>query len=203
MAEIQHPVQVKSILSVRPPLQARGGALQELYKGNGDHCRCASFHDISLGNYNSKLVCRWVRTRLKPALIAMTAVTQFGAGLHGGDTNVTHLQLRTAFEIADAINKFVGILFLDIITAFATLARHLVLDVDAGDELWLWALKLFLVLYSLEGVIFNMVLYIDYGAACSKHTILIHNTPTMHSLRLGVPGTATLVLMGNGSQERI
>ena len=61
---------------------------------------------------------------------------------------------------------------------------------------WLWALRCFLALYSLDGVIYTLVLYSDYGAAYSKPTIIIHNTPTMHSLRLGVPGAATVVLRG-------
>ena len=61
---------------------------------------------------------------------------------------------------------------------------------------WLWALRLFLALYSLDGVIFTLVLYSDFGAAYSKPTILLHNSPTLHSLRVGVPGPTTVRLRG-------
>jgi hypothetical protein len=58
--------------------------------------------------------------------------TQWGSGLWGGETAIAHLYARTMFD---------ALLFLDITTAFASLVRHIVLDVQAGDEACLLRLK--------------------------------------------------------------
>ena len=61
---------------------------------------------------------------------------------------------------------------------------------------WLWALDACLSLYSLDGVIFSLVLYSSFGAAYSKPTIFMHNTPTLHLLQDGEPGTVSVKLRG-------
>ena len=103
----------------------------------------ANYRDISLGKYMAKLHGRWIRQKLLPALSSLTKCTQWGAGLHGGDTSLAHLQFRAYFEIALAERLCFAALFLDISTAFASLARGMVLPVDQGDEAWLRALRTF------------------------------------------------------------
>ena len=61
---------------------------------------------------------------------------------------------------------------------------------------WLWALNPCLSLYSLDGVIFSLVLYSSFGAAYAKPTIFMHNTPTLHELQDGEPGEVTVKLRG-------
>ena len=61
---------------------------------------------------------------------------------------------------------------------------------------WLWALDACLALYSLDGVIFSLVLYSCFGAAYSKPTIFMHNTPTLHNLQEGESGVVSVKLRG-------
>ncbi len=58
-------------------------------------------------------------------------------GLNGGETAIAHLYLRL---VVDAIinNKTSGaLIFVDVTSAFATLLRRIVFDIDQGDEHWL------------------------------------------------------------------
>eukprot|EP00973_Karenia_brevis_P040757 5641128-Karenia_brevis.AAC.1 len=141
LADLLHPVATKAFASVRPPLQYRGGMLVELYKGAGDQTSMKAYRDITLGNYSGKSFAKWIRHKIQPALTLFTAFTQWGSGLHGGDTNVAHLQLRVYMEIASTLRLTFAATFLDISTAFASLVRHLSVPVDAGDEIWLRSLR--------------------------------------------------------------
>ena len=66
--------------------------------------------------------------------------TQFGGGMNCGDTGIAHVYLRCLVDFARGQKLSLGILFLDIVAAFATLLRRIAYDIEGGDEKWLHAL---------------------------------------------------------------
>ena len=71
----------------------------ELFKGRGSMSIVKNYRDITMGDQDAKAVGRWLRGKLLAAVAAITAVTQWGSGLHGGETAITHLQVRTYVEM--------------------------------------------------------------------------------------------------------
>ena len=63
--------------------------------------------------------------------------SQLGSGLHGGETAIAHLYVRSLLEVGTVTKQTCALLFLDIVTAFASMARGIVFDVTEGDEQWL------------------------------------------------------------------
>ena len=53
-----------------------------------------------------------------------------------------------------------------------------------------------MLLYSFDGVIYTFVLYDQYGAAYVKPSAFLHNSPTLHGLRIYGPYLATVTLRG-------
>eukprot|EP00973_Karenia_brevis_P041283 5712645-Karenia_brevis.AAC.1 len=71
----------------------------------------------------------------------MLADTQWGSGCFGGSTSVAHLYCRTMFHVARLHKMSLGILFVDVKTAFAALARRILFTSDENDEMWLRKLQ--------------------------------------------------------------
>ena len=59
MAKLFHPLFVKSILQVRPPMQYRGGMAAELYNGKGPQSDTSSYRDVCLADFSAKIFGRW------------------------------------------------------------------------------------------------------------------------------------------------
>ncbi len=109
----------------------------ELFKNKGSPSLISSYRDILLADDDGKGVQRLLRKSLVPLAHKICVETQFGGGLNGGETAVAHLYLRL---IVDSIinNKTSGaLIFVDVTSAFATLLRRIIFDVDQGDEHWL------------------------------------------------------------------
>ena len=64
-----------------------------------------------------------------------------GGGLNGGETAIAHLYLRLIVDFINNSQKSGAILFFDVCSAFATLLRRIVFDIDQGDEHWLYKLS--------------------------------------------------------------
>ena len=71
----------------------------------------------------------------------MTNTMQFGSGMHGGDTSTAHLALRSMMDAAEVQGETLGIVFADVVSAFPSLMRSLVLDTVGGAEALLQRLK--------------------------------------------------------------
>ncbi len=115
--------------------------LSELYKGKGAVSTCLSYRDVNLADNSAKVFGKRIRSSLLEPLQACTFETQFGSGLHGGETAIAHLYLRAVLDYGHVAKKAVAILFLDIVTAFASMVRRIVFEVDEGDEAWLHKLS--------------------------------------------------------------
>eukprot|EP00959_Pyramimonas_sp_CCMP1952_P067054 1400043-Pyramimonas_sp.AAC.1 len=80
-ARLFHPLVFKSVVSLRPPLQWKGGHLFEIYKGA--MTEIPSYRDVTICEAASKLLPLHMRSRGMPALAATSSNLQFGGGLNG------------------------------------------------------------------------------------------------------------------------
>ena len=63
--------------------------------------------------------------------------SQFGRGLHGGETAIAHLYLRLFADAVEHLKASAAVSFFNVCGAFATLLRRIVFDIDLGDDDWL------------------------------------------------------------------
>ena len=141
MAELFFPLVVKTCTRIQPPLQWKGGMICDLFKGKGSPALINSYRDILLSDHDGKAVQRFLRARLFPTAQLLSADTQFGGGLHGGETAIAHLYLRLFIDSTLFLKLSSSVIFFDVVSAFATLLRRIVFDVDQGDEAWLFKLR--------------------------------------------------------------
>ena len=78
---------------------------------------------------------------LRPAVSRIVSAAarpaQWGSGLNKGSTEVGHLALRSIMDIVRHKRTSGAVLFLDVVSAFASFHRHMVLSCPASDEQWL------------------------------------------------------------------
>ncbi len=91
---------------------------------------------------DGKGVQRLLRKRLFPLANLLCVDSQFGGGLNGGETAIAHLYLRLFVDSITFSHKSGAIVFYDVCSAFATLLRRIIFDIDQGDENWLRRLSL-------------------------------------------------------------
>eukprot|EP00973_Karenia_brevis_P015578 2132039-Karenia_brevis.AAC.1 len=141
LAKVLHPLYVKSALRVEAPLQYKGGQIVELFKGRGASDECASFRDVLLGDVCGQPLSSHYRGHAKPVLETYALDTQYGSGLHGGATDVAHLLLRAMLDCAAVAKMSCAILFIDVISAFASVCRVVGLPIPDSDDIFARRLK--------------------------------------------------------------
>ena len=141
MSHLQFPLVLKSFVRVQPPLQWKGGTLFALFKAKGSPSSCCNYRDILLGDDSGKAIGKLIRSRLLPAASALSVSTQFGGGMHGGETAFAHLYLRLIIDSCIESRLSCAVLFFDVVAAFAQMLRRIVFNLDAGDEVWLASLS--------------------------------------------------------------
>ena len=107
LARAWHPLAVKAVVTLRPPLQYRGGHLVELLKPNGPPQLCGSYRDVTLSDVGCKIVAKTLRPAYVRETMSGTPAAQMGSGLHCGATDTAHLTLRLAFEAYHCSDKCV------------------------------------------------------------------------------------------------
>jgi len=135
------PLVLKMFVRIQPPIQYKGGMIYEIYKGKGVHHMCSSFRDVLLANDSGKHVCTYVRHQLLPWARKLVHSTQFGGGFNGGETSFAHLYARSVLDACRAGGLSCGILFLDVVTAFARMLRRSIFNICDGDEAFLCSLR--------------------------------------------------------------
>ncbi len=113
----------------------------DLFKNKGSPALIASYRDILLMDDDGKAVQRLVRKKLFPIANRLCVDSQFGGGLNGGETAIAHLYLRMFVDFINQSRTSGAIIFYDVCSAFATLLRRVVFDIDQGDEHWLHSLS--------------------------------------------------------------
>eukprot|EP00973_Karenia_brevis_P059334 8260171-Karenia_brevis.AAC.1 len=78
MARLYHPLVYKAACSLSAPLQWKGGALVELYKGRGQMTDRTSYRDVTIGSSPGKGMTSHLRARALPFLRKLAPTTQFG-----------------------------------------------------------------------------------------------------------------------------
>ena len=105
------------------------------------HCLRSSFGDVFLANDSGKQVSKYLRRMLIPRARKLVYPTQFGGGCNGGETAFAHLYSRCAFHSCRCLGLSAAILFLDAVTAFASMLRRTMFDLNSGDEAWIHKLS--------------------------------------------------------------
>ncbi len=128
---------LQDFLSPFPPLQWRGGVLQELFKNKGSSFCPGGYRDIMLGSVVGKCFTSHVRSLIVPVARVLCGGSQFGSGLNGGETAFAHLYVRLFFDYCKHYHLSCANIFMDIVTAFAVLLRRILFDEFDNDETWL------------------------------------------------------------------
>ena len=82
----------------------------------------------------SKVVGGMTRSATLPYAKQGLLETQLGSGLHGGAIDVAHLLLRSMCDAALVRGHSAAIIFLDLASAFASVARSLAIQTEVTDE---------------------------------------------------------------------
>ena len=136
LARAYFPLIVKAHLSLRPPLQWRGGALVELAKVGGCPHECRDMRDITITDFVGGAMVGMMRPQLTPAVSRLASTGQFGGGFNGGSTEVAHVLLQSVLASAAVSNQCAIAVFVDVATAFTSMARRFVLPTSTSDEAW-------------------------------------------------------------------
>ena len=115
--------------------------LVELFKNKGSARDVNNYRDIFLGDDSGKAISQIARSRLLPMATALTNTYQFGSGFNGGETCFAHLYIRLFIDICLNLKLNASVLFVDVVTAFASMLRSIIFDIDEGDEAWLRKLR--------------------------------------------------------------
>ena len=123
MARLFHPLLTKSFTSLMLPMQIRGGQIHEIYKGKGSQKQATSYRDVTIASEFAKTVGSLLRPRMLSTVAAVSGGTQFGSGLNTGSTDVAHVLVRAYIDVAQVLHVSLGLLFVDLSSAFASVAR--------------------------------------------------------------------------------
>ena len=114
-----------------------GGCGQELLKSLGSRSDIGSYREVTLADLSGKHFGGYVRASMMVAIIARSGTNQFGAGLNGGATDLAHLLITQTFACARTMRKSGGVLFVDVIGGFASVARRIsVPQLPESEEAW-------------------------------------------------------------------
>lgn len=136
MSLMLYPVVFKSCVRLSPPLQWRGGMPHELFKNKGSSKYLSHYRDVLLSDHLGKNAYKLVRKQLLPYVQGLVGYFQFGSGFNGGETAFAHLTVRLFVDYLKNLKASGMCIFLDVASAFASLLRRIVFNVDYGDEQW-------------------------------------------------------------------
>ena len=131
MARVYLPFCATTCLSGFHPLMWKGGCITELYKNKGDPALHSSFRDISLEDISSKAFCKVMRWRAERSYAAFMRPMQFG-GIPGRGPDLCQHFGRASFEAGRALRLCTGHLYVDLSSAFASVARELLVGFTPG-----------------------------------------------------------------------
>ena len=131
------------LFTSKPPSQCgcrRNGSevhLKIFFKGRGSRSLIAHFRDISLADLNGKRFGTFIRTCIYVSVQALVGKTQHGSGCNGGATDICHLGVSQAYSLARTRKQSAGVLFIDLVSAFANIGRRLALpDMPTSEDGW-------------------------------------------------------------------
>ena len=137
MARLFHPLLAKSFTSPMLLMQIRGGQIHEIYKGKGSQKQATSYRDVTIASELAKTVGSLLRPHMLSTVAAVSGGTQFGSGLSTGSTDVAHVLVRAYIDAAQVLHVSLGLLFVHLSSAFASVARALAFRThDPNNREW-------------------------------------------------------------------
>ena len=127
VSKLLAPLAIRCALTTFTPIQWRGGQVQEIFKGKGVLSSPKSYRDVFLASFSGSSWSRFLRSRAQPWAERHALRTQFGSGLFGGGTDLAHLALQGLLDVAAANRLSCAIPFVDLSSAFASMARAVAL----------------------------------------------------------------------------
>eukprot|EP00435_Cladocopium_sp_Y103_P025065 s1548_g6.t1 len=134
------PMLTKAILHQQEPLHWKSGLLVPLFKGKGATTNPNSYRSIFLSDCIAKVHHGGIRQRLVKAWATQADVIQYG-GKAGHSTDLAHHLLSAFVAWGRASQTSVGMLFVDLQSAFYSVLRQSFFDDDINDSLLCQALQ--------------------------------------------------------------
>ena len=137
MARLYDPIALKATAAFEPPLQWRGGDIVTIPKGlTAKASEWTSRREIWLCDDVGKAVGAYGRGDLFKGVQHTLVNSQCGGGFGGRGCDVTHAMIRAARDAAEASSRSIGLLFVDIKSAYASMKRCLVFRRPEEDAQW-------------------------------------------------------------------
>ncbi len=128
-----HPLALKVTALAFEPLSFKGGLLFKLYKGSGAHSLVTSFRGILLVDCLGKNIRKIIRGKLLTAGQEYFLDSQRGSLPRRGTDQAGHA-VRLFLEWCTLKLRTGVVLFVDAVSAFYSVVRGLVMDLDVSDE---------------------------------------------------------------------
>ena len=107
----------------------------ELLKGKGLKSFMKSYRGIMLSDMDGKCFGSFIRAGVFIAVAALGGVSHNGAGLNAAPTDLCSLQVTQVFPVAKMEKLTGGIVFVDLVSAFANVSRRIVIpDMLESEE---------------------------------------------------------------------
>lgn len=127
IAQILHPLAVKSFGLIETPISFEGGQISALDKGAGPLDNPTSSRDITVASEIGKAIAKVTRGVYVEQAEEVTHDCRFGSGLHHGSTEFAHLYIKATIDHACSQTLSVAVLFFDVRTAFASMISEFLL----------------------------------------------------------------------------
>ena len=141
LSEHYFPLYFKTYARLMPPLQWKGGMMQELFKNKGSPSIPSGYRDVLLADDDGKAIMKYIRQQVMPNIAEIIGDTQYGSGFGGGETAFAHLGAQLFVDYAKHNRSSSALLFIDLSQAFASLVRRVCMADPTSDEGWLSALR--------------------------------------------------------------
>ena len=133
LAKVFFPLVFKSAMLVCEPIQWKGGDLPHIPKGKGDPTLATSSRSILVASHIGKRYHACLRAKMIPAIRDAVGSSQFAA-IPGRGTPMAILAARVMQRYAIAKKLCIGFLFVDVVNAFYTAIRELVLATGTSRD---------------------------------------------------------------------
>ena len=130
MARASYPLTFKIVATAKEPFQHKGGILQPLWKGQGQHSTTSSYRDVLLSDVLGKRLHAGLRKQVMAAAAAGVRATQCG-GVPGKGADMCALTVREFMAAAARDHMSSAVLFADLRSAYYRAVRETVV----GGEL--------------------------------------------------------------------
>ena len=128
-AQMIYPLMLKIHLNVMEPVAAKGGTLVRMWKGKGNVKDPAMYRGLLISNHISKILHSTCRRMLVPFFEAQSLPLQLG-GCRRAQVVQAGQHVRSFLAWSKRCSRAVGVLFLDVKTAFYKIIRPLIAKHD-------------------------------------------------------------------------